>query len=240
VLVMSESTRTATSGQPAAGAAAPGTDRRLGADVLVAHDVRKSFRRGTWPSRRQIDVLNGVDLEVRAGELVGVVGENGSGKSTLMKIIVGLMERDSGTVERTGSLGYCPQLPLLWDKLTVAEHFELYARAYGLDRERAASALDQLLDELQFARYRDYRIEDLSGGTRQKVNLSISLMHDPDLLLLDEPYTGFDWETYLKFWELSESRRDRGMAILIVTHMITENKRLDRVLNLREGRIEAS
>jgi ABC-2 type transport system ATP-binding protein len=145
-----------------------------------------------------------------------------------------------GTVERTGSLGYCPQLPLLWDKLTVAEHFELYARAYGLDRERAASALDQLLDELQFARYRDYRIEDLSGGTRQKVNLSISLMHDPDLLLLDEPYTGFDWETYLKFWELSESRRDRGMAILIVTHMITENKRLDRVLNLREGRIEAS
>ncbi len=207
--------------------------------MLATRDVRKSFRRGMWPSRRRVDVLNGVDLSVRAGELVGLVGENGSGKSTLMKIIVGLLDRDSGTVQRTGRLGYCPQLPLLWDKLTVDEHFELYARAYGLEEDAAARAVDGLLDELQFTRYRGYRVEDLSGGTRQKVNLAISLMHEPDLLLLDEPYTGFDWETYLRFWDLSESRRARGMAILIVSHMITENKRLDRVLNLREGRIAA-
>ncbi|HZE05003.1 MAG TPA: ATP-binding cassette domain-containing protein, partial [Solirubrobacteraceae bacterium] len=141
--------------------------------------------------------------------------------------------------DRAGKLGYCPQLPLLWDKLTVAEHFELYARAYDLTPEQADPAIERLLEELQFARYRDYRVEDLSGGTRQKVNLTISLMHEPDLLLLDEPYTGFDWETYMRFWELSESRRQRGMAILIVSHMITENKRLDRVLNLCSGRIVA-
>ncbi len=156
-----------------------------------------------------------------------------------MKVIVGLIDRDSGEVKRTGTLGYCPQLPLLWDKLTVAEHFELYASAYQLTDERAESAVGQLLKELQFERYRTYRVEDLSGGTRQKVNLAISLMHEPDLLLLDEPYTGFDWETYMRFWDLSESRRQRGMAILIVSHMITENKRLDRVLNLRGGRIVA-
>ena len=242
VLVMSErATAPATDGRPATAVPPPALpkSRPDNEEVLAVADVKKSFRRGMWPSRRRVDVLNGVDLTVRSGELVGVVGENGSGKSTLMKIIVGLLDRDSGTVERSGILGYCPQLPLLWDKLTVAEHFELYARAYGLSEKKANEALDELLDALQFGRYRDYRIEDLSGGTRQKVNLAISLMHEPDLLLLDEPYTGFDWETYLRFWELSQSRRDRGMAILIVTHMITENERLDRVINLRDGRIES-
>jgi ABC-type multidrug transport system ATPase subunit len=209
-------------------------------EVLVTRGVKKSFRKGVWPSTKHIDVLKGVDLSVRAGEMVGLVGENGSGKSTMMKIIVGLLDRDVGEVDRHGKLGYCPQIPLLWDKLTVAEHFELFARAYRLSDEEAGRSLDVLLEELQFGKYRDYRTGDLSGGTRQKVNLSISLMHDPELLLLDEPYTGFDWETYMRFWDLSEERRERGMAILIVSHMITEEKRLDRVLHLRDGRIEVA
>jgi len=181
-------------------------------------------------------VLSGAGLEVRHGELVGLVGENGSGKSTLMKIVVGLLERDGGTIERDGKLGYCPQIPLLWEKLTVAEHFELFARAYDLGPEAAAEASAELLAELQFERYRDYRIEDLSGGTRQKLNLALALMHDPDLLLLDEPYSGFDWETYLRFWEMSERRRDEGMGILIVSHFLSERERLDRVYELRDGR----
>ncbi len=215
-------------------------DRPAPRDVLVTKGVTKSFRRGVWPTAKHIDVLKGVDLEVRSGEMVGLVGENGSGKSTIMKIIVGLLGRDGGTVELEGKLGYCPQIPLVWDKLTVAEHFDLFSKAYGMDEDQTTRSLDELLDELQFAKYRDYRVEDLSGGTRQKLNLAISLMHDPELLLLDEPYTGFDWETYLRFWDLSENRRQRGMAILIVSHMITENKRLDRVVNLRDGRIEST
>ncbi len=206
-------------------------------DVLAVQGVTKSFRRGVWPAAKHVDVLKGVDLHVDAGEMVGLVGENGSGKSTFMKIIVGLLARDGGTVERRGRLGYCPQIPLVWEKLTVAEHFDLFAKAYRLTRQEAAGSLDELLDELQVAKYRDYRVGDLSGGTRQKLNLSISLMHQPDLLLLDEPYTGFDWETYLRFWDLSDKRRQQGMAILIVSHMITENKRLDRVVHLRDGRV---
>ena len=97
--------------------------------------VEKSFHRGVWPRRRTVPVLRGASLEVGAGELVGLVGENGSGKSTLMQIVVGLLKRDAGEVERPGRLGYCPQVPMLWDKLTVDEHFELFARAYGLDEE---------------------------------------------------------------------------------------------------------
>lgn len=204
--------------------------------VLRAEGIEKGFHRGVPPRRRRIEVLRGAGLEVRRGELVGLVGENGSGKSTLMKIVVGLLERDAGTVELDGKLGYCPQIPLLWEKLTVAEHFELFARAYELDADRAQSATNGLLGELQFERYRDYRIEDLSGGTRQKLNLALALMHEPDLLLLDEPYSGFDWETYLRFWEMSARRREAGMGILIVSHFLSERERLDRVYELRDGR----
>ena len=107
-----------------------------------------------------------------------------------MKIIVGLMASESGQVVLAGRLGYCPQVPLLWEKLNVHEHFELVAEAYELDADEAAAAETQLLAELQFERYRAYRVEELSGGTRQKLNLSLALMHDPDLLLLDEPYGG--------------------------------------------------
>lgn len=204
--------------------------------VLRVEGVEKSFHRGVPPWRRRVAVLNGASLVVSRGELVGLVGENGSGKSTLMKIVVGLLERDGGTVERRGKLGYCPQTPLLWEKLTVAEHFELFARAYELQPDLAAAAITGLLGELQFERYRDYRIEDLSGGTRQKLNLALAQMHEPDLLLLDEPYSGFDWETYLRFWEMSERRRDEGMGILIVSHFLSERQRLDRVYELRDGR----
>ena len=183
-------------------------------------------------------MLKGASLEVRAGELVGLVGENGSGKSTLMQIVVGLLKRDAGDVERPGRLGYCPQVPMLWDKLTVDEHFELFARAYGLDDAQRDRSVAGLLEELQFDKYRGYRIEELSGGTRQKLNLALSLMHEPELLLLDEPYSGFDWETYLRFWEMSQRRRDAGMGILIVSHLLAERERLDRMYELSEGRIE--
>lgn len=183
-------------------------------------------------------MLRGATLELRSGELVGLVGENGSGKSTLMKIVVGLLERDGGTVVRPGRLGYCPQSPLLWEKLTVAEHFALFARAYEVEAGLAGEVRRRLLEELQFARYEHYRVEELSGGTRQKLNLALSLMHEPRLLLLDEPYAGFDWETYLRFWDLVGDRRESGMAILIVSHLLAERERLDRVLELREGRVE--
>jgi ABC-2 type transport system ATP-binding protein len=211
------------------------------AEVLVVRDVRKTFAHGIWPRRRRTEVLRGASLTVRAGELVGLVGENGSGKSVLMKIIVGLLRRGSGTVAVHGGLGYCPQVPLVWEKLTVAEHFDLFGAAYKLSEDAADAAQQALLEELGFERYRSYRIEELSGGTRQKLNLALALMHDPALLLLDEPYTGFDWETYLRFWEMAEARREGGMAILIVSHLLAERDRLTRVLELRDGKcIEAS
>jgi ABC-2 type transport system ATP-binding protein len=207
--------------------------------VLRAEAITKSFHHGVWPRRRSVEVLTGASLMVCAGEIVGLVGENGSGKSTLMQIFVGLLGRDGGEVEQPARIGYCPQQPMLWDKLTVDEHFELFARAYGLDEQAREQATAALLEELSFARYRRHRVEELSGGTRQKLNLALALMHNPDLLLLDEPYSGFDWETYLRFWEMAESRREAGMGILIVSHLLTERERLDRVYELRGGKAVA-
>ena len=204
--------------------------------VLRVEDVTKSFRKGPPWNRRRVQVLRGVSLEVRAGELVGLVGENGSGKSVLMALVVGVMKRDGGSIDRPARLGYCPQQPLLWDKLTVAEHFTLFATAYGLSEPAGHASAAALMDELQFARYESYRVEDLSGGTRQKLNLALALMHEPRLLLLDEPYAGFDWETYLRFWEMSERRRDSGMAILVVSHLVAERERLDRMYELCDGK----
>ncbi|MEO7061037.1 MAG: ATP-binding cassette domain-containing protein [Lapillicoccus sp.] len=177
-------------------------------------------------------------MHVDAGELVGLGGETGSGKSTLMQIIVGLMGRDGGALDRPPRLGYCPQLPLLWDKLTIAEHFELFAQAYRLDAAAARASRDALLEELRFEKYLGYRVEALSGGTRQKLNLALALLHQPQLLLLDEPYAGFDWETYLQFWKMAEQRRRDGMGILIISHMLSERERLTRVYELRQGRCE--
>jgi ABC-2 type transport system ATP-binding protein len=204
--------------------------------LLVVDEVTKSFRHGLWPFRSAVPILRGASLEIGPGELVGLVGENGSGKSTLMKIIVGMLAPDSGAVELRGTLGYCPQVPQLWEKLTVAEHLELFASAYKLDAPRASASTDRLLDELNFRRYLDYRVETLSGGTRQKLNLALSMLHEPDLLLLDEPYAGFDWETYLSFWATSEQRRAAGMAILVVSHLIGERERLTRTYTIKDGR----
>lgn len=206
------------------------------APALEIVDVSKGFRTGPPWHRITTPVLRDVDIAIAPGELVGLVGENGSGKSTLMKIVVGLLARDSGFVVRPERIGYCPQQPLLWDKLTINEHFKLFGVAYDMDAADAQDATRDLLKELQFERYADYRVEQVSGGTAQKLNLALSLMHAPQLLLLDEPYSGFDWETYMRFWEMAEVRRLRGMAILIVSHLLTERDRLTRIYELRDGR----
>ena len=204
--------------------------------VLRGTDLAKTYD-SPLPFTRSVEVLDGASLELRAGEIVGIVGENGSGKSTLLQLLVGALDPDSGTVETAGRVGWCPQEPLLYDRLTVAETMRLFGRAYGMDDASIEDALDRLADRLDFERFRDYRIDRLSGGNRQRVNLAVALLHDPDVLLLDEPYTGFDWETYLAFWELTDELRARGTAIAIISHFVSERERFDRIYELADGQL---
>lgn len=205
--------------------------------VLTATDVTKTYG-SRIPFTRSVEVLTGASIDVHPGEIVGIVGENGSGKSTLMKILVGVLEQDEGAVERHGTIGWCPQETLLYDRLTVRETFDLFGTGYGLSDEEITAAMERLAERLDFERYLEYRIDRLSGGNRQKINLGIALMHDPDVLLLDEPYTGFDWETYQTFWGLSEELVDRGISIVLISHLLQERERLDRVYELDEGTLE--
>ena len=204
--------------------------------VLHARGVTKSFHRGIWPRRRQVEVLRGADVTLTPGEIVGLVGENGSGKSTLMKILVGELAPDAGTVAHDGRLGYCPQTPLLYARLTCDEHIELFAHAYGMSDEQAGTAAESLYQTLGFSRYAHTRADQLSGGTLAKLNLTLALLADPDVLLLDEPYAGFDWDTYLKFWTLVADRRAAGRAVLIISHFIVDEDRFDRIIDLTEGK----
>ena len=203
---------------------------------LQASGITKSYRRGIWPRRRELPVLRGADLVVGAGEVVGLVGENGSGKSTMMKILVGALAADAGTVEVSGRIGYCPQEPVLYERLNCDEHLELFGVAYGMDEQAVAAAADGLYATLGFDRWRATRVEELSGGTRAKLNLAVALLADPEVLLLDEPYAGFDWDTYLRFWDLTAERRAAGRSVVVISHFVADQERFDRIVQLRDGR----
>ncbi|HUH70097.1 MAG TPA: ABC transporter ATP-binding protein [Mycobacterium sp.] len=192
--------------------------------VLRMRDVRKSY------GRRQ--VLRGVTVDMSPGQLVGIVGANGAGKSTLLRILVGDLALDSGAVQCRGLLGHCPQETVLHDAFTVEQHLRFFQTAYGLDSLDRAF---ELLDILRATDYRSARLGTLSGGTRQKLNVTLALMHNPQVLLLDEPYQGFDWETYLRFWELASALRDDGCSILVVSHLAYDTARLDSLYRLEAG-----
>ncbi len=208
---------------------------RLAPTVLSAEHLVKSYKQGVWPLRRSRAVLRGADLTLQAGEVVGLVGENGSGKSTLMKIIVGALAADSGSVMHKGRLGYCPQQPLVYARLTCDEQFDLFGHAYGMAGDAIVRSRDALYDALGCGRYAQTRADQLSGGTLAKLNLGLAMLADPDVLLLDEPYAGFDWETYQTFWTLVAERRQLGRTVLIISHFVVDEDRFDRIVEVKDG-----
>ncbi len=194
--------------------------------LLQAQDLYKSY------GRRK--VLRGVSFEIAPGTLVGIVGENGADKSTLLRILAGDLRPSRGKVLRSGAMGYCPQRVILNDALSVNQHLDYFRAAYNITSPRRA---DELVEQLGYQAYRRELVGTLSGGTKQKLNLTLALMHQPDVLLLDEPYQGFDWETYLRFWELVSVLRERGRAVLVISHLFFERQRFDALYRLQAGQI---
>jgi len=183
--------------------------------LLAAHGIRKRYRRRV--------ALDGASVQVYPGEVVALTGENGSGKTTLLRICAGLLTPDAGTVYRRGRVGYCPQEPGVFDHLTIAEHLELFG---------GASEGPQLLRELGLPSTNRTVARELSGGSRQKLNLALAVLGSPGVLLLDEPYQGFDRGTYVDFWRHVRGWRDEGRAVLVVTHALTDLDRVDRIVEL--------
>jgi len=180
-------------------------------------------------------VLRDVTFTARRGELVGIAGENGAGKTTLLRIIAGLLPPDRGRIDVRGRIGYCPQDPQVHFGLTVDQNLEWFRAAYRLEHHMRAEAM---LDRLAVRHHRRTLVGELSGGTRQKLNLILALMHDPEVLLLDEPYQGFDWETYLRFWDIADESRRACKVIVIISHLVFERTRFDTLLRLHDGVLE--
>ena len=197
--------------------------------ILKVENISKAFGKNK--------VLKNVSFGMDSSLLYGIVGENGSGKSTLLKIIVGEWKPDHGNILVEGRVGYCPQKILLFSQLTVDENLRYFAAAYEMGNPELFSRSESLMTVFNFKKYRKERIANLSGGTQQKLNLAIALLHQPKLLILDEPYNGFDWDTYLRFWDYTNQLRKEGCAILVVTHFLTEKDRFDKVFNLEEGEL---
>ena len=193
--------------------------------LLEAIDIGKRYGRKV--------VLENAGVTLRAGEAVALIGENGAGKTTLLRICAGLLAPDTGHVAVGGTVGYCPQEPGVLDLLTAEEHLIYFGTAAGLGRQEALAEGGRLLAEFGFRASRRTLAKDLSGGTRQKLNLALALLGEPAVLLLDEPYQGFDHGTYVNFWDHVDRWRAAGKAILVVTHMLAELSRVDRVVELQ-------
>ena len=192
--------------------------------VLRLRDV--SARRG----RRT--VLSGINLTIRRGEVVAVVGANGAGKSTLLQLCAGLLRASGGSIERTPNFGYAPQLDSLAPLLTVDEHLRLFGAARGIRQGRSVSTGHRLLTRLGWTARGDQTAGTLSGGTQQKLNVALAQLDAPDLLLLDEPYQGLDALAYEDLWALISAWRASGAGVLLVTHLLRDVDLVDRVIEL--------
>lgn len=211
--------------------------------ALTVRELRFSYLRPHKPA------LDGVDLTVPAGQIVALLGPNGSGKTTLLKLICGLLRPDTGTIEVFGSaqraairreIGVVFSSNGLDRHLTVLENLRDHAAFYGLPRAEAKSSIDAELARSGLTERRHDLVKTLSHGLARRADLARALLHQPKLLLLDEPTTGLDPTARTGFLdELGRGCRERGLTVLMSTHLVDEADRCDRVVLLHRGDIVA-
>ncbi len=194
-----------------------------------------------------VEALAGLGFEVRAGELYGLVGPDGAGKTTTLRALAGLIALDGGEVRVLGRdpsraevrerLGMMPQRYSLYGDLSVAENLAFFSRLYALPRPVYRARADRLLALTRLDRFRDRRAEALSGGMYKKLALACALLHEPEVLLLDEPTTGVDPVSRRELWALLHEFVQGGMAVLVSTPYMDEAERCDRVGLVHRGRL---
>jgi ABC-2 type transport system ATP-binding protein len=208
------------------------TSAPTGAAALGATELVKRFG--------EREALRRVSFEVHPGEVVAIIGPNGAGKTTLLSIMAGIQRPTSGSVHRPdgGSLevGWVPQHPAIYSKLSVAENLRLFAR---LERvEDPDAAVERMLDQTGLQERAGDEVSTLSGGNRQRVNIAVGLLADPEVLLLDEPSSSLDPRQRERLWEFIGGLTDRGTAVVYSTHNVAEAERYaDRVLVLADGEL---
>ena len=210
--------------------------------MLELKDVTKAYG-----SRRAID---GVSFQVPKGALTGFVGANGSGKTTTMRVVLGIAEADSGTVDWEGvavdaamrrRIGYMPEERGLYPRMSVRRQLVYLARLHGMAAAAAARRAGELLDRLDLGERADDQVDALSLGNQQRAQIAAALVHDPDLLLLDEPFSGLDPVAVDRLTALLRELATAGVPVLFSSHQLELVERLcDEVVILAAGRVVAS
>ena len=192
-------------------------------------------------------VVEGLDLAVPQGEICGFLGANGSGKTTTIRMLCGLLKPDGGEGQCLGydiirqphairrQVGYMTQRFSLYEDLTVFENLDFVARVYEMPNRRAA--VDGILERMELKNRRDQLAGHLSGGWKQRLALSACVLHEPKLLLLDEPTAGVDAKARREFWDLIHDMAVEGLTTLVSTHYMDEAERCKRIVYLAQGRI---
>src|SRR5437667_4576695 len=197
--------------------------------------------------------VKGITFPVDEGGLFGLLGLNGAGKSTLIRMMTTLLPPTSGTAMVNGfdvvkqsdgvreSIGVIPQAMTSDLELSVEENLLIFAKLYGVPREKRARLIDGLLDAVELTQWRDKQVKNLSGGMRRRVEIARGLVHEPRLFFLDEPTTGLDPVSRVAVWEmLQQIKAERHLTVLLTTHYMDEADRLcDRVAIVDHGELKA-
>lgn len=212
--------------------------------VLEVHDVRKGFG--------SIQAVDGVSFAAEAGQMVGLLGPNGAGKTTTISMLSGLLKPDSGQIRIGGSslkadddpvkrrIGLVPQELALYDELTADENLSLFGSLYNLRAKQLAERMSENLELVGLADRRRGRVGEFSGGMKRRLNLAAALLHDPEILLLDEPTVGVDPQSRNAIFENLEALKRRGKALVYTTHYMEEVERMcDRVVIMDHGKVIA-
>lgn len=187
----------------------------------------------------RLEVLKGLDMTVESGSIYGLLGPSGCGKTTLLKVVLGFLSPADGRVEVEGTIpgsdvGYAPQEIALYPDLSIAETLRFHGRLHGMNANRIATRQDWLIRFLDLPEA-SRTVGKLSGGQKRRVSLGVALLHEPQLLLLDEPTVGVDPELRARIWDHLREIADGGTSVVITTHYIDEADKADRVGLMRDG-----
>jgi ABC-2 type transport system ATP-binding protein len=181
-------------------------------------------------------IIKNLSFNVRRGQIYGVVGMSGSGKSTILKSVVGLIPKQ-GVVKLQGNYGYCPQENSFFEDLTVKENIVLFGSLNGVQEKKSVKKGEELLKSLLMSEKTETIAFRLSGGQKKRLNIILSVLHSPRILILDEPFAGLDYYNRKLLWDFFKHLKNTGYTILLTTHLLNEAEdNCSEVLVLREGR----
>jgi ABC-2 type transport system ATP-binding protein len=208
--------------------------------AIVARGLTKRFGDFT--------AVDGIDLEIRRGEIFGLLGPNGAGKTTTIRMMLGLLEPTSGTISVLGvpvneraaeirsRIGYMAQSFSLYDDLTVLQNLRFYGRAYGIRKGELRTRIEAALQRTDLEGRGSVTTKALSGGWRQRLALSAAILHRPELIFLDEPTAGVDPASRRAFWDLLYELVTEGITVLVTTHYMEEAEHCHRLAFVQRGR----